>query len=173
VDYFQLLGAPGMEALDGDRYRVDELKRVVAQGRKNGDDFGAVIAISEMRKRLAGAKATTQDGSDIMGSTRIKYAAEATLLMSHATDAEIVKTCSATDKYPTKAKELANAAAKHRRTLSEAGQSIITVALDKGRDGTRRGTWHETFNFNTYTFGECVVKVNVPVPGAAKVKLVS
>ncbi|MBA4190269.1 MAG: hypothetical protein C0467_19970 [Planctomycetaceae bacterium] len=168
VDYLQLLSAQGLEGLDADRFRVDELKRVVSEGRKSGDDFAAVIAISEMRKRLAGVKQVAQDGSDIMGSTRIKYAAEATVLTSLASDEEIAHL------YPSirglKGPARKKAVDEKRKALRIDGRSIISVGLDKGRDGTERGTWLETFHFNTYRFEECVADVEIPSPPVGKDK---
>ncbi len=168
VDYLQLLSAPGLEGLDADRFRVDELKRVVSAGRKSGDDFAAVIAISEMRKRLAGAKQSAQDGSDIMGSTRIKYAAEATVLTSIASDEEVAGL------YPSiralKGVALKKAVEQKRKELRKDGRNIVSVGLDKGRDGTERGTWLETFHFNTYRFEECVAEVEIPSPPEGKGK---
>jgi DnaB-like helicase C terminal domain len=89
VDYFQLLPVPpqASDALDADFHRVRSLQQIQEWTRTNEDPIGyPILAISEVRKGESGR--TEISVSDLMGSARLGYSAEAVLLLDSKENAE-------------------------------------------------------------------------------------
>jgi hypothetical protein len=126
VDYFQLLGVPDSAgaSLDADMWRVQTLQSLQAVGRGvDAPDGDAVLVISEVRKGEPGRPALNL--SDLMGSARLGYAADAVWLLE----------------------PLPGAAAD-----AEAVRVALTIA--KGRDGVRRTRLELLFEHTQSRFAE-------------------
>src|SRR5262249_13972670 len=135
IDYLQLLPVPDDVAAGGDltadKYRVRLVQQVIENSRTAEDPLGdTALAISQSRKPPT-AKQTWGDGmSEVMGSARLAYAADAVLLYREMGTKEIEK------HYGASGTEDAN---QRREALKAKGIAPVTLILEKGRDGMTRG----------------------------------
>ena len=86
LDYFQLLVVPaGVDAEDPDRWRVDFLAKLQRLGESYRSPMGAtVLVVSEVRKGDRRQRELSME--DLLGSTRLNYAAHAVLLLQTPAD---------------------------------------------------------------------------------------
>jgi replicative DNA helicase len=148
IDYLQLLPVPTEVArlgdLEADKHRVRVAQDVVAGTRTDGNTVGdAVLVISEARKPTAGKKVWGSELADLMGSSRLGYAADAVLLYRPMRDEEIPENYAA-----------GNDTLGCGPQLEEQGISPAFLTLAKGRDGMRRGEWPIEYHFERSTFNE-------------------
>ncbi len=149
VDYLQLLPLPrGLQDkndLEADRYRVRVIQDFVSRTRTEDNPTGDVVfAISEARK-----PGSAKDGwglalSELMGSARLAYAADAVLLHRRMDKQDVVR-------YYDIEPRMADA---YRESLQDRGRSPVVVTLAKGRDGMTRGDWAMEFEFRRSRFSE-------------------
>jgi len=151
VDYLQLW--PLSEEIESsgdlaaDRHRVRMVQQLIENTRSETDPIGdTVLVISEARKPPSKKEIWGDSLSELMGSARLGYAADAVILYREMTLEEIKRI------YRGIADE--KAADRKRTVLREAGIVPIMLILEKGRDGMTRGTWAMEFLFRRSKFRE-------------------
>lgn len=152
IDYLQLLPVPeevlARGDLAADKYRIRLVQQVIESSRTKDDPLGdTALVISEARKPPT-SKEQDHWGdsmSELMGSARLGYAADAVLLYREMGDKEMEQY------YGVKTKE---GAAKKRESLHKQGITPVILILEKGRDGMIRGKWGAEFHFNKSVFRE-------------------
>jgi hypothetical protein len=143
VDYLQLWPIPETvqrhirSELAEDKWRVGEMKRL--RDRLNGDP---VVVISESRKP-GGANATSwgSDLSDLMGSARLGYRADAVFLLVPLTDDELDQKAELLKKYAVKSGQ------ELREGMKKDGKALLRLVIAKGRDGVMRDTFELVHHF--------------------------
>jgi hypothetical protein len=122
------------------------MQDVVARTRSPANPEGdAVLAISEVRKPPDAKQGWGSLLADLMGAARIAYAADAVLLYSRMTPAEVKRTYGLGG--ATK-----GAVAQRLAQLDADGVAPMIVSLAKGRDGMRRGEWPMEFRYRRSTW---------------------
>jgi len=156
VDYAQLLPVPDEITKRGDlavdRHQIRTVQQVLELTRTKDDPIGDVaLVISEARKSPASkgkeSKPWADSMSDLMGSARLSYSADAVLLYGEMNDTDLGKYYVANAMARTNPRQ-------HREDLLKDGIVPITLNLVKARDGMRRGRWGAEFHFRTSQFVE-------------------
>lgn len=149
IDYLQLLSVPDdvNEAgdLGADKYRIRLVQRILQGTRTEANPLGdAAIVISEARKPSSSKDIWGDSMSELMGSARIGYAADAVLLYREMSKKELAA-------HYGVAPEMVD---QKRASLLENGIVPVTLILEKGRDGMTRGPWSMEFYFKSSQFEE-------------------
>jgi replicative DNA helicase len=152
VDYLQILPVPDEVAergdLAADKYRVRIMQKVIENTKTSADPLGdTALLISEARKPPRAKDIWGESMSELMGSARLGYAADAVLLYREMTTREIQ------EHYRVHEKDRAE---RHRDALKEEGIAPVMLILEKGRDGMQRGKWPTEFFFRKSVFREIV-----------------
>lgn len=150
VDYLQLLPVPDEVAergdLAADKYRVRLIQRVIENTKTGDDPLGdTAMLISEARKPPTSKDIWGDSMSELMGSARLGYAADAVLLYREMTAKEMGVYYGVTDQA---------GAEKRRDALRVQGIAPVMLILEKGRDGMIRGKWGVEFHFRKSLFRE-------------------
>lgn len=149
IDYLQLIPVPEDEAgndLVADKARVRLVQRVVEGSRTADDPAGdAVLVISEARKPPSAKEEWGSSLSELMGSARLAYAADAVLLYQQMSKPQMAEW------YGLAGEEDAEA---RRAVLEKKGVVPLVLDLTKGRDGMRRGHWGVEFDYRRSVFTE-------------------
>lgn len=142
VDYLQLIPVSEdmVEGSDlaADKHRIRVIQQVLEGSQTTENPLGdAALVISEARKP-ANSKKGGWGGSlsDLMGSARLGYAADAVLLYREMDDSEVCRCYLLGEGGVVKAK---------RRALLKQGIVPVMLTLEKGRDGMSRGSWPQEF----------------------------
>jgi len=152
IDYLQLLDVPERLAERGDeleaaKHRVLTVQEVVRATRTVSNPQGdAVLAISEARTP---ADAKTGWGSrlaDLMGSSRLAYAADAVLLYRRMDAKDVGKYYGITGPAP------GDQALQCLERLEGGGVAPVVLTLAKARDGMTRGEFGLEFEFRMSSF---------------------
>lgn len=157
VDYLQLVPVPEEEAgsdLAADKARVRLVQQVIEGSRTADNPAGdAALVISEARKPPNAKEKWGSSRSELMGSARLAYAADAVLLYHEMSDKQVM------EHYGLGKDDVA----AKRKALADKGVVPLVLNLEKGRDGMRRGYWTAEFDYRRSVFVE-------KEPGAKAVK---
>lgn len=150
VDYLQLLPVPDEVTAAGDvtadKHRIRMVQEALEASRTAENPLGdTALVISEARKPPNAKIGWGDSMSDVMGSARISYAADAVLLYREMSNNEIGAYYGKSD---------ATASQHHRQQLLKQGIVPIMLILEKGRDGMTRGHWGAEFHFQESRFVE-------------------
>lgn len=158
IDYLQLIPVPDEVAASGDlaadKYRVRLVQQVIEGSRTATDPLGdTALVISEARKPPTSKEKDSwgDSMSELMGSARLGYAADAVLLYREMNKKEMEVCYGVSDKT----------ADERRAALAEQGIAPVTLILEKGRDGMIRGKWGVEFHFNKSVFTELPPKAHL------------
>lgn len=152
IDYFQILPIPDDVAergdLAADKHRIRLVQKLIETTKTTNNPFGdTALVISEARKPLNNKDIWGDSMSELMGSARLGYAADAVLLYREMSTREIEQY------YGVSAKDK-EAIERRRETLKEQGIVPVTLILEKGRDGMLRGKWGMEFYYQRSIFRE-------------------
>ena len=141
VDYLQLIPVSEdmVEGSDlaADKHRIRVIQQVLEGSQTTENPLGdAALVISEARKPSKSKDGWGDSLSDLMGSARLGYAADAVLLYREMTDTEVRGCYSVGEGGEVNAK---------RRALLKEGIVPVMLTLEKGRDGMSRGSWPQEF----------------------------
>lgn len=150
IDYLQQLPVPTDVASGGelaaDKFRVRLVQQVLEASRTADTPLGdAALVISETRKPMRSKDVWVESMSELMGTARLGYAADAVILYREMSDGEITVYYGSVTKPSIKAR---------RRSLLDNGIAPIMLILEKGRDGMQRGSWGADFHFRTSSIKE-------------------
>ena len=149
IDYLQVIPVPEKirfsSEIDLDRYKLRIVQDILAGMKKDESALmgDAVLAISESRKPSVGRKHWGEDLSDLMGSARLGYGADAVLLYRRITDDEQIETIYGVQNGQETLEQ-----------LERDGIAPIMLELAKGRDGMRIGEWPMEYLYNRSIFRE-------------------
>ena len=152
VDYLQLLDVPeklaeGGDELEAAKYRIRALQDVVRATRTDANPEGdAVLAISEARKPADAKTAWGNQLADLMGSSRVAYAADAVLLYRRMDAKDVGRY------YGIVGEDQGDAARRRLEQLESDGVAPVVLTLAKARDGMTRGEFGLEFEFRMSTF---------------------
>jgi hypothetical protein len=149
LDYLQLLPVPDKVLrageLEADRCRVRIVQDYLEKLRSPEDPAGdAALAISEARKPSSGNEGWGHGLSELMGSARLGYANDATLLYRTASKPDLKNYFNIAD----------GRADSTLAQMESDGIAPVIITLEKGRAGTRRGSWPLLFDYRKSTFRE-------------------
>lgn len=151
IDYLQMIPIPDSvrlnSELDSGKYQLRVAQDILA-GMRQGESSlmgDAVIAISETRKPATGRRHWGEDLSDLMGSARLGYGADAVLLYRR-----IIEDDQLADVYESAGRSTSPMAEQ----LENDGIAPIMLSLAKGRDGMSLGEWPLEYHFNRSIFRE-------------------
>ncbi len=123
--------------LAADKHRIRVIQQVLEGSQTTENPLGdAALVISEARKPSKSKDGWGDSLSDLMGSARLGYAADAVLLYREMTDAEVRGCYSLGEGGDVNAK---------RPCLTQRGHRAGMLTLEKGRDGMSRGSWPQEF----------------------------
>lgn len=164
VDYI------GLMPIDENRYRTDlaqEKKRIADLiAIRNHSHSGAVLAVSEMRKKSSDQGVADRTSDDISGSARAMYSASNVLLMYRFSDLMLLNHFSCNmdylqlKKYPDKktAKDLKGDNAEEieniKQKLDDMSIFPMQIKVDKIRDGGKKGKLNILMHWKNNTVTE-------------------
>ena len=141
VDYLQLIPVPdevsGRSEVAADKHRVRVIQQVLEGSQTSENPLGdTALVISEARKPSSSKDIWGDSLSDLMGSARLGYAADAVLLYREMGKKDVGKYYGILNEADIDAK---------RNALLGKGIVPIMLILEKGRDGMSRGKWPQEF----------------------------
>jgi replicative DNA helicase len=149
VDFLQLIEVPAAVQKQGDLaaddHRIQIMKDVV---KRTGD---TALVIAEARKPSDNKQEWGGELADIKGSSRTAFIADAVIQYRRMKPADVRRV------YGLESAS-SNQVAQRLAQLDKDGIAPMMVALTKGRDGMRRGTWPMEFLYLRSTWREPVVE---------------
>ncbi|MGK5089022.1 DnaB-like helicase C-terminal domain-containing protein [Bdellovibrionota bacterium FG-2] len=152
VDYLQVWPVPHDQLRDAhseievDKMRIDGMKRL-----RDAMDGDPVLVISEARKPSEKDGAWGGNLADVMGSARASYTPDIVFLLQPFSDTRILQHAENTSPETPADFERAK---RIRREYADAGFSLNSLHIAKGRDGVERKSFDLRFSFKESRFEE-------------------